>query len=107
MCHWISVKAVSFGVAVGLGRKLSKASAGAGDGDALGRRSPPWRRLHQALPFSTSRHEDNYDLSVMGALLLWHERFVGSGHSRRRAFSTVEAIPPTSSCSLPSIASVV
>jgi hypothetical protein len=68
MCRWISVKAVSFGVAVGLGRKLSKASAGAGDGDALGCRSPPWRRLHQALPFSTSRHEDNYDLLVMGAL---------------------------------------
>lgn len=68
MCRWISVKVVSLGVVVGLGRKLGKASASAGDDDALGRRSPPWRRLHQALPFSILRHEDNHALPVMGAL---------------------------------------
>jgi hypothetical protein len=46
MCHWIGFKVVSFGVVVGLGRKLGKASADVGDGDILGHRSPPWRRLH-------------------------------------------------------------
>jgi hypothetical protein len=49
MCHWIGFKVVYFRVVVVLGRKLGKASAVMGDGDALGRRSPPWRRLHQAL----------------------------------------------------------
>jgi hypothetical protein len=46
MCRGTCFKVVSFGVVVGLGRKLGKASANAGDGDVLGRRSPPWRRLH-------------------------------------------------------------
>jgi hypothetical protein len=49
MCQRIGIKVVSFGVVVFLGRKLGMASASAGDGDALGRCSPPWRRLHQAL----------------------------------------------------------
>jgi hypothetical protein len=49
MCHWMNVKVVFLGVVDGLGRKLGKASAVAGDDEALGRRSPPWRRLLLAL----------------------------------------------------------
>lgn len=36
VCRWINSKNVALGVVVGLGRKLGKASAGAGDGDAQG-----------------------------------------------------------------------
>jgi hypothetical protein len=45
MCHWTSVKVVFLGVLDGLGRKLGKPLAVAGDDDALGRHFPPWRHL--------------------------------------------------------------
>jgi hypothetical protein len=68
MSCWIGVKVMFFWVVVVLERKLGKSSAAAGDGDALGHRSPPWRRLHHAFHLSISRHEDDYALLVMGVL---------------------------------------
>jgi hypothetical protein len=70
MCCWISVKAVSLGVVVGLGRKLDKASASAGDGDAFGAVLLLGGVSFKPSSFSLSRHEDNFALPVMCTLSL-------------------------------------
>jgi hypothetical protein len=49
VCRWTSVKVASLGVVFGLGQKLDKALASAGDVDALGHRLSPWRCRIQAL----------------------------------------------------------
>jgi hypothetical protein len=89
MCCWISVKAVSLGVVVGLGRKLDKASASAGDGDAFGAVLLLGGVSFKPSSFSLSRHEDNFALPAMGTLFLGL-RDCRFGPSRCRALATVD-----------------
>jgi hypothetical protein len=103
MCRWMSVKVVFLGVVAGLGRKLGKAPAVAGDDDTLGRRSPPWRRLLLALLLRFLEAGRLLRLFGHRRALMLQGRSVGFGLFQLRALSTEVWAFSTSSSSLASV----
>jgi hypothetical protein len=102
MCRWKSVKVVFLGVVAGLERKLGKASAVAGDDDALGRRSPR-RRLLLALLLRFLEAGRLLRLFGHRRALMLQGRSVGFGLFQLRALSTEVWAFSTSSSSLASV----